>query len=228
MDITHQNTALSGPDIDIGAALEFAKADPDWIKKCGLHGLVLLIPIAGALSVLGWSRKVYEGAKAGDRTLPDLDIGSEVSHGIAPLVALFNIMAILLPVSIFFAIGTGIGSAVGGEMGGIISIVMLLLLFGMQLVVTLMMVVITPELQRRGYNGEMGPLFSPGASFRAIKANPKAYAMTALGLFVAQLISSIGMFACYIGMFITMPFGSAMAAHILAQWDGIVQLNEAG
>ncbi|MDG1484212.1 MAG: DUF4013 domain-containing protein [Myxococcota bacterium] len=228
MDITHQNNSLSGPNIDIGAALEFAKADPDWVKKCGLHGLVLFIPIAGTLSMLGWSRKVYEGAKTGDRTLPELDIGSEVSHGIAPLVAVLNLIAVLFPVIIFFVIGTAIGSAVGGEMGGIISIIIMLLLFGMQIVVSLMMIAIMPELQRRGYNGEMGPLFSPGTSFRAIKANPKAYAMTVLGLFVAQLISSIGAFACYIGVFITMPFGNAMAAHILAQWDSMVQLNEAG
>jgi hypothetical protein len=228
MDLTKQQTALSGTNIDIGAALEFAKSDPDWVKKCGIHGLVLFIPIAGMLSMLGWSRKVYETAKTGERTLPDLDLGSEVSYGIAPLVALLNILAIVFPVAVLLGMGTVIGGMVGGDVGDIISVVMVVFMIGMQLMLMLMLLVLTPEIQRRGYNGEMGPLFSPGASFRAIKANPKAYAMTVVGLFVAQFIGQLGAFACYVGMFITLPFGSAMGAHILAQWDSMVQLNEAG
>ena len=181
MDLTQQQTALSGTDIDIGAALEFAKSDPDWMKKCGIHGVVMLIPIAGALALFGWGRKVYENAKVGERILPDLDIGGEVSYGIPPLVAMVVIM-------------------------------------GLQILI--------PEIQRRGYNGEMGPLFSPGASIRAVKSNPKAYFMTLIGLFVANFLGSLGAFACYIGMFLTLPFGHAMAAHILAQWDAIVQRSE--
>ena len=86
--------------------------------------------------------------------------------------------------------------------------------------------ILIPEIQRRGYNGEMGPLFSPGASIRAVKSNPKAYFMTLIGLFVANFLGSLGAFACYIGMFLTLPFGHAMAAHILAQWDAIVQRSE--
>ncbi|MFT5680174.1 MAG: hypothetical protein ACI8RZ_001080 [Myxococcota bacterium] len=238
MDLTHQQTALSGTEIDIGAALEFAKSDPDWLKKCGMHGLVMLIPIAGLLALQGWTRKVYDNAKSGERTLPDLDIGSEVSYGITPLVAMLNVVAITLPLMIVIwivlaGLGFGVG-AVGGAMGeeaagimGILMMVVSLVVWLVFMVVMLGVQLLVPEIQRRGYNGEMGPLFSPGASIRAVKANPKAYLMTFVGLFVANLIASLGAMACYVGMFITMPFGSAMAAHLLAQWDAIVQRSEA-
>jgi hypothetical protein len=238
MDLTHQETALSGTSIDIGAALEFAKSDPDWIKKCGIHGLVILIPIAGALALMGWSRKVYERAKADDRTLPDLDLGSEISYGIPPLVAMLNILAITFPlmlvmggVGFVLTLGAGaVGGALGEDAAGLVGILMSVVMLGMYLlffVVVLGMQLLIPEIQRRGMNGEMGPLFSPGSSIRAVKANPKAYLMAILGLFVANFIGSLGAMACYVGMFITLPFGSAMASHILAQWDAIVQRSQA-
>lgn len=238
MDLTHQQTALSGTNIDIGAALEFAKSDPDWVKKCGIHGLVILIPIAGALALMGWSRKVYENAKTDERTLPDLDIGSEISYGIPPLVAMLNIMAVMFPLlivvwGVLFALGIGggaVGGALGEEAAGVVGILMTVVMLGVQLLFMVLMLgmqLLIPEIQRRGFNGEMGPLFSPGSSLRAVKANPKAYLMAIVGLFVANFIGSIGAMACYVGMFITLPFGSAMAAHILAQWDAIVQRSEA-
>jgi hypothetical protein len=233
MDLTRQQTALTGTEIDIGAALAFAKSDPDWIKKCGLHGLVMLIPVAGFLALFGWSRKIYERAHAGEHTLPELDLGTEVSHGIPPLVAMLNTLVITLPMVILMwtmlaVVGLG-GSAIGalGEgAAGIASVLMVVVMLGMQLlfmVVFIAVQALLPEIQRRGYNGEMGPLFSPKASIAAIKGNPKAYLMTFIGLFVANFIGGIGAFACYVGMFVTMPFGHAMAAHILAQWDAIVQ-----
>ena len=233
MDLTHQQTALSGTDIDIGAALEFAKSDPDWVKKCGMHGLVMLIPVAGFLSLFGWSRKVYERARADERSLPELDIGTEVSHGIAPIVAMLNLALVTFPLIFLMwgalmvvSVGGGLVGSAGDTAAGIASIVMLVLMLGLQVFFMVCMFAVgllTPELQRRGYNGEMGPLFSPAASIAAIKGNPKAYLMTYIGLFVASFIGSVGMFACYVGALITLPFGYAMSAHILAQWDAIVQ-----
>ena len=234
MDLTHQQTALSGTSIDIGAALEFAKSDPDWMKKCGMHGLVMLIPIAGFLALFGWGRKIFENAKNDERILPELDIGGEISYGIPPLVAMLNPAAIILPLMIvIMGIGMAggmISGVVGGDAGGIIGIVMMVITFGLYGVFMLLafgLQLLTPEIQRRGYNGEMGPLFSPGSSLRAIKANPKAFVMTFIGLFVANFIGGLGVIACYVGMFLTVPFGHAMAAHILAQWDAIVQRSEA-
>ena len=232
MDLTHQQTALSGTDIDIGAALEFAKSDPDWIKKCGMHGLVMLIPIAGFMALFGWSRKIYERVRVGERSLPELDLGTEVSHGIAPMVAILNTVVIMLPLLILMwgslmlvGFGGGALGSAGDAAAGIAGILTLVLMFGIQLIFMISVFAIQtiiPELQRRGYNGEMGPLFSPGASIAAIKGNPKAYLMTFIGLFVANFIGSVGMFACYVGGLITLPFGHAMAAHILAQWDAVV------
>lgn len=237
MDLTRQQTALSGTSIDIGAALEFAKSDPDWIKKCAIHGAVLLIPIAGALALFGWGRKVYENARSDERTLPDLDLGGEISYGIPPLVAMLNTVAITLPLMLVFGIimavvgaGTGaVGGAVGGDAAGVVGLLgagVSIIMWFVMMVTMLGIQVLIPEIQRRGFNGEMGPLFSPRASINAVKANPKAYLMTFIGLFVANFLGSLGAFACYIGMFVTLPFGHAMAAHILAQWDAIVQRSE--
>jgi len=198
-----------------------------------MHGLVLLIPIAGFLALFGWSRKIYERAQAGERSLPDLDIGTEVSHGIPPLVAMLNTLIITLPMVFLMwamiavvGIGGGAIGSLGDEAAGIAGILMIVVMLGVQLMFMVGIFVVQafiPEIQRRGYNGEMGPLFSPKASIVAIKGNPKAYLMTFLGLFVANFIGSIGAFACYVGMFVTLPFGHAMSAHILAQWDAIVR-----
>jgi len=215
---------------DLGAAIKMPFEDPQWISKGLIMGLIyMFVPVVGWLVVFGWCREIYERTRRGEAGLPDLSFGRHMSEGVAPFVAVMNLMVPIIGMMMVFGVGifalAGIAE-VGGDaaevLGPLFSLGMIgfqmffmLLIFGFQL--------LTPELMRRGFNGELGPLFSPGASLVAIKTQPMNYFITFLGMMVANIIGSLGMFACYVGMFVTMPLGLAMTAHLLAQWDRLVR-----
>ncbi len=44
--------------MDFGKAFTYAFEDQDWLKKLGIGGLLLLIPIFGILAVMGWTVEI--------------------------------------------------------------------------------------------------------------------------------------------------------------------------
>lgn len=224
------------PQVDIGAALKGLISDPDWLKKYVVAGLVMLIPLVGMLVLWGWLRRVFEAARQGDYdTLPTLNFSEDLSRGVAPFVALLNLLLpFMLGLMGFGLIGfvlTAVGTALnqgsnGSGAGSLLAVVVMTGMYCLMFVGIIVMNLAVPEFQRRGYNGEMTPIFSPGVSFRAVKRNPMPYLMTVVGMFLANLMSSIGVFACYIGMFLTMPMGMVVMARLLAQWDAVVEQSE--
>jgi len=215
---------------DLGAAIKMPFDDPQWISKGLIMGLIyMFLPILGWLVVFGWCREIYERTRRGEGGLPDLDFGRHLSGGIAPLVAVMNIMVpVFGMVFAFGAVAMAMAFVLegGGESMQALAPLLSLGMIGFQMIFMLMIFgfqLLMPELMRRGFNGELGPLFSPGASLVAIKSQPMNYFITFLGMMVANIIGSLGMFACYIGLFVTMPLGLAMTAHLLAQWDRLVR-----
>lgn len=226
----------STPQVDIGLALKGLTADPQWFKKYAIAGLFLLVPIVGPIAWLGWLRRVYEAAREGDfEFLPEIEFSEDLSLGIAPLVAMLNLMvpAMVMVFGVWIVafgvlmVGSGVDQATDGSgVGGMIAGLTMLVLYGLMSVGILAINLLTPEIQRRGFNGEMTPLLSPGTSLRALVRSPGPYLMTLLGIFLANLIASVGVLACYIGMFLTMPMAMVVMARLLAQWDAVVTQAE--
>jgi hypothetical protein len=127
--------------------------------------------------------------------------------------------------------GVALAAAIGGEdgeggaLGGMVMMVAMLGSYAVLFIGAFLLGILTIDMTRRLYNDESFPLFSPGASIGAIKRNPGAFVMTWIGLFVARLLGSLGVIACYIGILLTMPIGIAMSARILSQWDAVVKAS---
>jgi hypothetical protein len=229
-------TAPTGAGVDIGQALSYLTADPRWMSKVLVIGLVSLVPILGYVVLLGWMREVFERVKAGQKELPDLDFGNQLSKGLAPLVALVSPMLIIMMVSFILqllvipfgivagALGDTDAAAVVNILGGLLGMGVMFVWFFMMFVLVLVM----PELLRRGMRGEMMPILSPRASIVAIKNNALGFVMVLLGGFVFNLISQLGVFLCFVGMFLTMPLAIVGMSHLLAQWDRLVGDPQAG
>ena len=217
-----QNTAT----IDIGTAIAQFREDPDWLKHVGIHGALSMVPLAGILIMYGWSRRIFGRLQQGDTSMPELELAEELSEGIAPLVALLNVMLVTIPVGLLIAIPAVVMSIFASDMGGMASMVMLvisLLSALLAIAVSMLLMFIQPELLRRGYNGEMTPMLSPGASIAAIKAHPKDYIMVVLGLILGRAISGMGVMLCGIGVIVTMPIGVLISTNVLAQWNRMVE-----
>lgn len=223
-------SAPIGASVDIGQAFSYLTADPQWMSKVVVIGLVSLVPVVGYVVLLGWMREVFERAKKGQRELPELDFGSQLSKGFAPLVALAGPMLIIVFVMfilqlLLLAFGIFAGAladtniaAIVNIFGGVLAMLGMLGAAVMMFVLTLVM----PELLRRGMRGEMMPILSPRASIVAVKNNASGYMMLFVGGFVFNMISQLGVFLCFLGVFLTMPLALVGMSHLLAQWDRLV------
>ncbi len=236
MDIKPKQTPYASPEatpaattVDIGQAFSYMTADPQWLNKVVIMGLVTLIPVAGYLVVFGWMREIFERAKEGRQELPALDFGTQLEKGIAPFVAMlgpmaammigmFGLQLLMIPFALLAEAtqGTAVAGVLGalmGLLGVLISLVMFVAIFAISAVV--------PEVMRRGMRGEMMPILSPKASIVAIKNNGGAFLMVLVGSFAFNMISQVGVMLCFVGMFVTMPLAMVGMSHLLAQWDRV-------
>lgn len=236
MDIKPKETPTPSPEsvpaattVDIGQAFSYMTADPQWMNKVVIMGLVTLIPVAGYLVLFGWMREVFERAKDGRKELPALDFGTQLEKGIAPFVAMlgpmlamfvgiFGLQLLMIPFAVLSEAlrGTaveGVAAALVGLLGILVTLVMMVAMFAISAVV--------PEVMRRGMRGEMMPVLSPKASLVAIKNNTSAYLMVLVGGFAFNMISQVGVMLCFVGMFLTMPLAAVGLSHLLAQWDRV-------
>ncbi|MFC1879841.1 hypothetical protein ACFLZW_08010, partial [Chloroflexota bacterium] len=62
-----------------------------------------------------------------------------------------------------------------------------------------------------------GAAFRFGDVFGLVRAAPMAYLMVLIGAFVAGLVAMLGIVACVIGMFVTIPYSYAVNAHMQGQ-----------
>jgi hypothetical protein len=218
--------------LDLGAAFEFARNDPQWMMRCVSHGLMNMIPIMGMLCMWGWGRRIYHLARTGQHdALPEPDWGKELTDGVAPLAAVLNSALLIIPAVMFWLALTisfvTLTESSGGDPSGLVPIVMLVLQLGIMVMIGASQLLM-PELVRRGYNGELLPLRHLGPSLRVIWANPGAYMLTCIGIMLCNVVGQLGLLFFGIGVLLTVPLGHLMSAHIVAQWDSIVEQHERG
>ncbi len=196
--------------MDIGTILSSPTKDPEWLKKCAISGLILLIPIAGALNLMGWMKAVYERAKAGDQTLPEpgleyIGAGWALFLAILPpllVVFVWNILVMILSAMDLRA-AAGIGQLIG---------------FLLQLGISL--VVVPALMYRHVVHGKgLADAFDFPDITRVITTNSGAFVNFALVAFLANLIGSLGFVACCIGGIVSLPFGSAITGNNLRAFE---------
>ena len=92
-----------------------------------------------------------------------------------------------------------------------------------QLVANVVFQVYAVEMWRLGFRGEFFPLAHISTSWKAASASLVPMLLTALGLFVFNLLGSLGFFLFCVGFLVTLPMSGAMMAHAIGQWDRVVQ-----
>lgn len=209
--------------VDIAGMVQFVLDDPDWWRTAVLPGVCIFIPFVGPIIHLGWQRRMFHHVRSGGTGLLPLDFGGDLSDGVAPFVASLT-TGLVLMVGVFLAFLPGlIITMIGGaaEVEAIVAIGMMtsfaaqMAIFPLSLVFAVLML----EVLRRGFHGELAPIFSPGESIARIRRRPTDYIVTLVGQFVANFIGSLGIYLCLVGGILTLPAGNAMTAHVLAQWD---------
>jgi hypothetical protein len=219
--------------IDIGEALGFTFKDPQWMSKVLTAGVIMLVPLVGVFVVLGWQVNIYHRVLQGDNSLPSPDFGADLGRGWKHFLAMFTgmlplVALILALMMLIFGTGAALAAVVNGitdssEGGAVIMMLTQLCFFAVNMVFSLGINLLLPELFRRGTTGELFMLFRPRESLQRARGNWGALATAGIGTMIANMLGGIGVFACYVGMLLTLPMAYAASAHLAAQWTSLTE-----
>ncbi len=198
--------------MDIGEIIKVPFQDKKWLTKSLLMGVFLLIPIAGALNLLGYIKACYQAFHDGKTELPEANL-SYIGAGWWLFVAMLPAVgAIILLVIVFQVLGF-VAFKIARGLAGVVGIVSMLAM----LAAWLALAVAAPAIiYLHVVKGERWASAKFGEIIALIKADAGVYMMLWLCFLVAGIIGGLGQLACGIGMLVTMPLGYAMQGAALA------------
>ncbi|HEX6548189.1 MAG TPA: DUF4013 domain-containing protein [Candidatus Dormibacteraeota bacterium] len=212
---------------DLVEAIKWPTYDPEWVKKIILMSLITIIPIVGALVLLGWMLTCLDYIRAGRNEMPPAGFGY-IGRGL-PLFVVGLVYGLALGVVwlALFIIGTVIAAAGGsnnsglGAIGGLFFLLATAWLIVGLLAAALAAPAIILSTERSGIPGGLNV---PGI-IALIRQNIAAAVLAAVSFIVASVIGSIGGVVCALGVYLTIAYGYAMMARIIRGYE--IQLGQA-
>lgn len=220
--------------MDFAKAFTFVFDDRDWLKKIGIAGLIALVSIVltvivigilGFVLLLGWMIELTRRVINRDPVpLPDWDdFGGYFSKGFKALVVslVYSLPAILISACVnvipLIAGGMDSGSGSAEALGSGIALLSLCLgcfsfIYGIFLAV-----VLPAAFAQLAVTDNIGAAFRFGEVIGLVRANPGAYVLVLLGTILAQIIASLGLIACGIGVAFTYAYSMAVQGHLYGQ-----------
>lgn len=215
--------------MNFGRAFTYVFEDPDWIKKVGIAALVILIPIVGAIILLGWGLELTRRVIQGDAyPLPDwTDFGGFVAQGFkAFVVALAYTLPVILIVICGQAISFGLIGAAGGAMDSNNSDMMgTVLMLAMSCIYCFAFIfgilaglMIPPAMGTLAATNDLGAAFRFGEVLGMLRSAIGPYVLTLVlvGL-TSMILTPIGSLACGFGALATAAYTNAVSAHLYGQ-----------
>lgn len=192
--------------------------DPQWVSKILVIGLILLIPIVGAINGLGWMLATLDRLRAGDERLAPADF-SHLGRGVNLFIVQLGYgLAVALIAALIYLPGVLLAISQGKDSGSpgliVLSIFLSFLSFGVATLGGLAVTFGTPAFVLEADRGGIGGGFNLGAVYRSSRANLTNTLISGLMLIAASFISSIGAFVCLIGVVFTASYALAVQAWI--------------
>jgi hypothetical protein len=201
-------------------AFTYVFQDPDWFKKIIIPGLVgVLIPIIGQILLLGWALKVTLNViRKNPNPLPEMDFGADLGRGFkAWVVALVYSIPLIIFYLPFFILSLSTNNSNEQSMGFVLVIAGICFGFLMLLYAIIMGLMLPAAYARVAVEDSIGAGFAFGEIFKMVKNNLAAYLLVFVGTIAASFISSLGSMACFVGVFVTVPYSFAIMGHLYGQ-----------
>jgi hypothetical protein len=206
--------------VNIGKAFTFAFEDKDWLKKLGIAGLVMLIPLIGQITVGGWALEVTRRViQRESETLPDWSaFGDYLVKGLKMFVIglVYALPIILLSVCANVPL---MFLQEGGDetMLSIISVASICVscisaIYGIALAFA-----VPAALANFVVTDELGAAFRFREVFGLVRAAPAAYLLALIGSIVAGVVASLGLILCFIGVIFTIAWSYVIQSHLWGQ-----------
>jgi hypothetical protein len=207
--------------MDFGKAFSYPFEDQNWLRKVGIAALIVLIPVIGTLLVAGWGIEITRRVIRQDsEPLPDwTEIGEILGDGFKVMVIWFTYLlpVILLQVCVQVAALGGMDSTndetvIAGLSFVIFCISCLVFIYSLA-----MAFIIPAAMGNMAAKNELGAAFRFGEVFGLVRNEPGAYGIVFVGGLAAGFIASLGIVACFIGVFFTAAYATTINAHLRGQ-----------
>jgi lipoprotein signal peptidase len=211
--------------MNFGRAFSYVTEDPQWLQKLGIAALIMIIPILGPITVIGWALAVTQHVIKGEPETPLNDwsnFGDYLAKGFQVFVIGF---AFALPGLLVSFCQQGVAylpSAMRDNQAiqTITSVVMVVTIcFScVSFIYNLLVAFVLPAaIGNFAATGQLGAAFRFNEVFGLVRAAPGAYFMVFLGSIVASIIAGLGLIACIIGVLFTAAYAYMINAHLWGQ-----------
>jgi hypothetical protein len=193
--------------------------DPEWVTKVLVVGLLLLIPIAGAINGMGWMLAALDRLRGGQDRLPPANLrylGRGFRLFVVVLVyglAVAAVAALVYLPALLILAHEGQGNASPAAVSG--AVLLSLLSFSIATLGSLALNFAMPSIvlatDRGGIAGGLRVL----GVVRTTRASISASLIAGLMLIAASFIGSVGIVACGVGVLFSTAYSLAMQAWIV-------------
>jgi hypothetical protein len=208
---------------DIGAAFKFQFQDPNWFSKMFLGAAfeLLSIILIGSWIVMGYQIEVIQRVMRSDQNvLPEWDKLSEkllrgIKLFIVTLVYYLPLAIIILMLVFFVGIGTAMRSTDAEALTGLTFVsAIIFIVLPYVLFLNILLPVIYLEFAR---NERMGDALNLSAILNFFTHNWQNVIILALIMFGVNILSSLGIVFCLVGVFFTSFYAKLVSAHLTGQ-----------
>ena len=204
-------------------AFTWPARDPEWLGKLLVIGLILLIPILGAINGLGWMLASLDRLRAGEEKLATANL-SYIARGFPLFVVnLVYGLVIALVAGVIYVPGLIVASnqSHGSASPALISlaIALSLLAFSVATLGSLALNFVTPSIVLATDKGGIIGGLRTGAVLRQARANITNTLIAGLMLIAAGFVGSLGLVACGIGVLFTTAYALAMQAWVVRSFE---------
>jgi hypothetical protein len=220
--------------LDIGLILAAPAKDPEWLTKCAVMGLIMLIPIVGGLNLSGWTKAIADRRAAGDMLLPPAGL-SYIGAGWRLFVAWLPLVFVLLgamgtlgaaAVSLFVA-GDRRGGGASGE-AELLFIVLVLAMYAVIFAVSGLATIVGPAVNfLHIVDGERFASVTFKRQWEVMKEGGTQYLLLFVAVLLAGLVAQLGVLALFVGVFISAPYAQAMQGVAIAEFARVLRPKSA-
>lgn len=207
----------------ITEAFYWPTRDPEWVVKVLIIGLILILPIVGAINALGWMLVSLDRLRTGEERLAPANFGY-LGRGVQLFVVevVYGLVITAVALAIYIpAIVLAVKQSEDSTNLGVIALSVLLSFaaFSVVTIGSLALTFATPAIVLATDGGGIAGGIQVAAIWRRCRTALINTLIAGLMLIAASFIASLGSAACLIGVFFTSAYALAMQAWIVRTYE---------